>query len=100
MLDSGWSKARIESLGAGRTARLEPVLLTLRAGGASGKKTHTLPREQFVLVVSGEVTLILDESRQVLSSGDAVTIAPQTPFRWINESMSPAQLLAVSSRAL
>ena len=99
-IDSGWSKAWIESLGADRAARLEPVLIMLRSAGTSGKQTHSLPREQFVYVVSGEVTLILDESRQALTSGDAVTIAPQTPFRWINESMSPAQLLAISSRAL
>ncbi|MBK7928483.1 MAG: helix-turn-helix transcriptional regulator [Bryobacterales bacterium] len=99
-LDSGWSKARIESLGPDRATRLEPVLITLRAGGTSGKKPHSLTREQFVYVVSGEVTLVLAESRQVLTSGDAVTLAPQTPFRWINDSISPARMLAVSSRAL
>src|SRR5262249_33610820 len=35
-LESGWSKAEIESLWGGRSLRLEPVLITIRAGGMSG----------------------------------------------------------------
>jgi len=93
-------RPRIESLGADGGSRLEPVLITLRASGSSGKRTHTLPREQFAFVISGEVTLLLDGTEQVLTRGDAVTIAPSSPFRWVNSSGSPAQLLVVSSRAL
>jgi len=99
-IESGWSRAGIESLGADGGSRLEPVLITLRASGSSGKRTHTLPREQFAFVISGEVTLLLDGTEQVLTRGDAVTIAPSSPFRWVNSSGSPAQLLVVSSRAL
>jgi XRE family transcriptional regulator, regulator of sulfur utilization len=99
-LESGWSKAEIESLGMDRASRLEPMLITLRAGGASGKRPHTLPREQFVFIVSGEVTLSLDGVELVLTKGDAVTVAPQKPFRWVNASAEPAQLLVVSSRIL
>lgn len=99
-LESGWSKAGIESLGVDRATRLEPVLITLRAGGTSGKRAHTLPREQFAFVVGGEITLLLDGAEQVLTKGDAVTISPQKPFRWVNSSGEAAQLLVVSSRAL
>ena len=99
-LESGWSKADIESLGAGRGSRMEPVLITLRAGGVSGKHPHTHSRDQFIFVVAGEVTLVLDEAESVLTTGDAATIAAQTPYRWVNSSSEPAQLLVVSTRAL
>jgi transcriptional regulator with XRE-family HTH domain len=35
---SGWSQADIESLGFGHSTKLEPLLITLQPGGASGKK--------------------------------------------------------------
>jgi transcriptional regulator with XRE-family HTH domain len=98
-LESGWSKAEIESL-AGRASRLEPVLITLRAGGVSGKHPHTLARDQFIFVISGEVSLVLDDSESMLTKGDAATISAQTPYRWVNSSEQPAQLLVVSSRSL
>lgn len=98
--ESRWSKAEIESLGSDRAGRIEPLLITLRAGGTSGKRPHTLPREQFAFVVSGEVTLLLDGTEQVLTMGDAVTIPAQRPFRWFNSSNGPAQLLVVSSRTI
>lgn len=97
-LESGWSKAGIESLGIDLTSRLEPVLITLRGGGTSGKHPHALPREQFAYIVSGEVTLTLDGVQQALNRGDAVTIAPRKSFRWVNPSSQPAELLVVSSR--
>jgi transcriptional regulator with XRE-family HTH domain len=98
--ESRWSKAEIETLASDRAGRLEPLLITLGAGGTSGKSLHTLPREQFAFVVSGEVTLLLDDTEQVLTTGDAVTISPQRPYRWLNSSNEPAQLLVVSSRTL
>jgi transcriptional regulator with XRE-family HTH domain len=99
-LESGWSKAEIESLGSGRGSRLEPVLITLRAGGMSGKNPHTLAREQFIFVISGRVTLFLDETESELAAGDAATITAQAPYRFVNSSEQPVQLLVVSSRRL
>ncbi len=99
-LESGWSKAEIESLGAGRGSRLEPVLITLRAGGMSGKHPHTLARDQFIFVISGQVTLVLDDGESALSPGDAATISAQAPYRFVNLSDQPAQLLVVSTRAV
>lgn len=99
-LESGWSKAEIESLGAGRTSRLEPVLITLRAGGMSGKHPHTLARDQFIFMIAGAVTLALEDTESVLTTGDAATISAQTPYRFVNSSEEPAQLLVISSRGL
>jgi transcriptional regulator with XRE-family HTH domain len=97
-LEAEWSKAEIESLGGGGSPRMEPVLITLRAEGMSGKHPHTLARDQFVFVVSGRLSLTLDGAEEALKTGDAVTIAAQTPYRWVNSSAEPAQLLVISSR--
>jgi XRE family transcriptional regulator, regulator of sulfur utilization len=95
-LESGWSQAGIENLRSERSSRLEPLLITLQPGGASGKRGHAISREQFVFVVAGQVTLSLDGVDQTLAKGDAVTIRAESPALWINGSEKPVQLLFVS----
>ena len=96
-LESGWSQAKIESLRSEGSRRLEPLLITIQPGGASGKTAHTVNREQFVFVMSGHVTLTLNDTDQVLAKGDAVTIHSQNPALWVNASEKPVQLLFVSA---
>ncbi len=95
-LESGWSQAEIASLHSERSSRLTPLLITLQPGGASGKKSHAINREQFVFVIAGQVRLSLDGVDQTLSKGDAVTICAEIPALWVNGSEKPAQLLFVS----
>jgi transcriptional regulator with XRE-family HTH domain len=95
-LESGWSQAEIESLHSERSSRLNPLLITLQPGGASGKRGHAINREQFVFVVAGQVTLTLDGVNQTLRKGDAVTIRAESPALWVNGSERPVQLLFVS----
>jgi transcriptional regulator with XRE-family HTH domain len=95
-LESGWSQAEIESLQSERSSRLNPLLITLQPGGASGKKGHSINREQFIFVVAGQVTLSLENVEQTLSKGDAVTIRAKSPALWVNSSTKPVQLLFVS----
>jgi uncharacterized cupin superfamily protein len=45
------------------------------------------------------VTLVLDNAEFALKTGDAATISANAPYRWVNSSEEPAQLLVVSSRA-
>ncbi len=98
-LNSGWSKARIEALGAdGQEGRLEPVVVTLEPGGTSASRPHTSRREEFALVLEGSVVLTLDQEEQVLGPDDAVTIRPGTPRLWQNRSEEPARILVVSAR--
>jgi len=97
-LESGWSKAEIESLGGDRRSRLEPVVITLRPGGSSGKRAHPQSREQFLYVIAGEVAVILDREELRLGRGDAVTVSVRRPFRVLNDSARPAQILIVASR--
>jgi len=96
-LESGWSQAEIEGLRSDATTKLEPLLITLQAGGASGKTMHPVNREQFVFVVAGQVHLTLNESAHLLSKGDAITIRAMTSVLWKNVSEKPVQLLIVSS---
>ena len=95
-VEAGWSQAQIESLHTERSSRLNPLLITLQPGGASGKKGHAVRREQFVFVVSGQVTLLLEDVQQRLHKGDAITVGPDRTALWINESDKPVQLLFVS----
>lgn len=99
-LESGWSKANIERLNATGMSKLEPVMITIAPGGASGKKVHAQPREEFAIVFEGEITLVMDGEDHVLRRGDAVTIQAQRPLRWINQSSETAQILLVAARFL
>jgi quercetin dioxygenase-like cupin family protein len=98
-ITSSWSRATIEALGpTGGRRTLEPIMITLAPGGRSGTRLHVPLREQFALVYDGVVTLRLPESAYVLSQGDAVSIAAETPHRWENTGAGPAQVLIVSTR--
>ncbi|MGH8071244.1 MAG: helix-turn-helix domain-containing protein [Candidatus Entotheonellia bacterium] len=99
-LTSAWSRAKIEALGpAGGMRTLEPIMITLAAGGRTGTRLHAALAEQFALVCDGEVTLTLPESTYTLRQGDAVSLAAETPHQWENTGSSPARLLIVSTHA-
>ena len=95
-LESGWSKADIEALASLNASRIEPLLITLRSGGTSGKHPYPLRRDQFAFILSGQVTLDLDGVEHQLTEGDAVTIPAERPYRWVNPSPDPAKILIVS----
>jgi transcriptional regulator with XRE-family HTH domain len=98
-LYSQWSRARIESLAGGElNGRLQPVLVTMKPGGSSGKRPHPAPFEEFALVLSGSVVLTTDDDEQVLCVGDAVTIRPGAPRRWHNPTQESTQIVVVSGR--
>jgi len=94
-LQSAWSKAHVESLSADSSSRLESLLITIEPTGCSGNSLHVQSREHFAFIVSGEIILILENDRQTLSAGDAVTIPAQRPYRWLNDSQESAQILHV-----
>jgi transcriptional regulator with XRE-family HTH domain len=99
MLQSGWSRSQIESLGhPGIGSRLEALLVTMHCGGTSGSKLHTSNSEQFVMVIAGSVMLDLADGTQVLRRGDAITIPAGTPHRWENKGTKDAQLMKVTPR--
>ena len=99
-LDSTWTDAHIEALGAmARSRRLEPVLAVFGPGGKSGQHPHSPACEEFAFIIRGEVTLTLADEENVMSAGDAVTLPPQAPRLWENRSRETAEILIVSARA-
>ena len=96
---SSWSRARIESLmAAGKAQPLEAIMVTIEAGGSSGKHAAGVSSDQLAVVFSGHPTLTLAEDTWELDSGDAVLIRARTPHRWQNRERAAAQVLLVSSR--
>jgi transcriptional regulator with XRE-family HTH domain len=98
-LTSGWSKAKIESLGHGAAAlAMEPVLVTLAIGGSSGKAAAPPAHEEFVFVLDGEVTLTLAANDFVLRTGDAASIPTGQLRKFRNRGVCPARIIIVSAR--
>jgi len=98
-MDSTWTDAHIEALGAmARSRRLEPVLVIFGPGGKSGQHPHAPSREEFAFVLTGEVTLTLADEENVMRRGDAVTLPAQAPRLWENRTREIAEILIVSSR--
>lgn len=98
-LQSEWSKARIEIVGGGNQhGRLEAMLVTLEAGGSSGKRPEASTREEFTLVLDGSLELTLDDGQQILEAGDAVTILRGAARRWHNPGDQVARILIVAGR--
>jgi quercetin dioxygenase-like cupin family protein/DNA-binding XRE family transcriptional regulator len=99
-LDSTWTDAHIEALGAmDRSRKLEPVLAIFGPGGKSGKHPHAPSHEEFAFVVKGRATLTLGDEESDLTPGDSVTLPAQAPRRWENRTTEMVEILIVSSRA-
>jgi quercetin dioxygenase-like cupin family protein/DNA-binding XRE family transcriptional regulator len=98
-LDSTWTDAHLEALGAMTPdQRLEPVLAIFGPGGMSGKHVHSHSREEFAYVLKGRVTLTLGDEENELGPGDAVTLPAHAPHRWENRGQERVEIVMVSSR--
>lgn len=97
-LTSEWSRARIEGLAGDGVGRLDAMLITIEPGGMSGRHPDLAPKEEFALVVEGQVALTLGETEHTLAGGDAVTILAGTARRWHNPFGAPARVLVTSAR--
>jgi transcriptional regulator with XRE-family HTH domain len=98
-LTSGWSKARLESLGpSGSGVAMEPVLVTLAAGGSSGKTPCAQTHEEFAFVLDGRVTLTIEGDEFLLAGGDSATIPAGRSRKLQNRGTTPARIIIVSAR--
>lgn len=98
-LDSTWTDAHIEALGAMRPShKLEPMIAIFGPGGKSGKHPHAQSRDEFAFVLKGEVTLTLADEENTMRAGDAVTLPANAPRRWENRTQEMAEILTISSR--
>jgi transcriptional regulator with XRE-family HTH domain len=99
VLQSAWSLAQLEALWpAGSTPRLEPLLLTLRPRGRSGKHPVALAAEQFAFVLAGRPQLRLGPDEYALRPGDAIGLRPGELRLWTNPGRKPARVLIVVLR--
>jgi quercetin dioxygenase-like cupin family protein len=80
--------------------KLEPVIITLEAGGRSSKHAKPHAMEEFAFVLEGWVRLTLGEETHDLEAGDAVTIPPEHARAWENTGSGPARILVVSARVI
>jgi XRE family transcriptional regulator, regulator of sulfur utilization len=99
MLQNGWSRSHVESLGnPGVTSRLEALLVTMHCEGTSASRLKTSNSEEFAMIISGSVMLELPDGIRVLRRGDAITIPAGTPHRWENKGTKDVQLLKITPR--
>jgi XRE family transcriptional regulator, regulator of sulfur utilization len=98
-LDSTWTDAHIEALGAMRPShKLEPMIAIFGPGGKSGNHPHAQSRDEFAFVLKGEVTLTLADEENTMRAGDAVTLPANAPRRWENRTQEIAEILMISAR--
>lgn len=102
VVQSEWSRAKIEALGPfHKDSQLEPMIITIQPGGASGHKPYVRQAEQLAVVLLGTVELTLEEDVHNLKRGDAAGIPADNRHCWRNKSQRPAQILIVTAhRAL
>lgn len=99
MVQSAWSRARIEALGlSDPNSRLESLLITLKPGGASASRAYTRPTEQLAFVLQGVIQLFIENEQHRLSVGDCAAIPAGMRHYWLNRSRRICQFLLVSPR--
>lgn len=98
-LNSSWSHAQLEALlPAAGERRQEPMLLTLRPRGRTGKHPVAHPTEEFAFVLEGRLTLRLGPDEHSLEAGDAVVLRAGELRLWANPGRRRARVLIVGLR--
>ena len=86
---------RIEQLARDATM-LEPQLFVL-AAGARSEGIYAHDGEEFLFVLSGRLTIWVDDEPQDLATGDAHTFASTLPHRWRNDASGETRLLWINT---
>ena len=98
VVQSEWSRAKIEALGPFSDSNLEPMIVTIQSGGRSGHKPYVRQAEQLAVVLQGTVELTLENDIHDLKRGDAAGIPAGNRHCWRNKSKRPSQILIVTAR--
>ena len=69
-------------------------------GGPADPPIHEPGARETAVVISGEVTLVVDAEEHVLAAGDAVTFDADLPHHFENVARRPAEFLAVIAAGL
>jgi transcriptional regulator with XRE-family HTH domain len=91
----GGSEIQDYLLSPSSAAKGQAILSEIAPGGGGGAGLYTLRcEEEFVLVMSGSVVIVIEDEETVLRAGDAMTFDPRRPHTFRNASTSkPAQAL-------
>lgn len=89
-----------EILSADPRKQLEVLLGYITPGGGSGDELYTHgAATEFVLVVSGELSVILGDDVHKVSAGDSITFSGDLPHGYINEGDVTAEVVWVMTPA-
>ncbi|NYF23727.1 helix-turn-helix domain-containing protein [Sporosarcina sp. JAI121] len=72
----------------------EPIIATLLPGEQQ-KKPYSHKGQEFLYVLEGVLTVILDSEEHFLYPGDSLHIESSTPHTWFNDSNNSVKLLIV-----
>jgi XRE family transcriptional regulator, regulator of sulfur utilization len=98
-LRSQWSRATVQSLlPSSAEERVEVVLLTLEAGGRSGKTPLVREGRELAFCVRGTVTLELEGVVHELAEGDSAFYEASRARHWENRTKNRVELLLIAVR--
>ncbi len=87
-----------EGLGGEQFAgRVEPFVLTLEAGGASGTRSIVHTGHEFVYCLRGSLEYLVEAQRFELGPGDSLLFAAHLQHRWRNPGKTVTTALIVIS---
>jgi transcriptional regulator with XRE-family HTH domain len=88
-----------ELLSPDRTRPLQTFLITVEPGGGTGEEPYSYPGEVNGYVLSGRLTLWLEQRRLLLREGDSFAIPGDCPRRYGNpDPFQPARLIWTIAR--
>jgi len=83
--------------GEGFTGRVEPFVLTLEAGGASGTQWIVHTGHELVYCLRGSIEYLVEDDRYELGPGDSLLFAAHRRHRWRNPGKTVTNALFVLS---
>lgn len=88
--------ARLEDLGTGLATRaVQPLVVTLKKGGGSGRSSIVHTGHEFVYCLKGRILYVIEEQSYLLNPGDSLLFESHLPHRWENVDMEESQLLLI-----
>ncbi|EEL48134.1 helix-turn-helix domain-containing protein [Bacillus cereus] len=73
-----------------------PILVLLNPG-AKREESYSHSGQEFLYVLEGKLTIIIDKEEHVLNPYDCISLDSTTPHNWVNKTDSIVKFLCVSS---
>lgn len=74
----------------------EPLIATLHPGD-NNRMPYSHKGQEFIYILDGTLTVILNDDEFLLYPGDSLHIDSQTPHVWFNDTQEPVRLLVVNA---